>query len=125
MAKKQNAFLAKLQAQAAAKEAAKTSAHVELDTIALLLSAHDELQVGPGRASGLVNSFLAYKMEIAEAIIKELDEDKSKKKEIIILRRDLAARLKEILGREGWDKYKMHFPFLREYWDWGKDDGTA
>jgi hypothetical protein len=125
MAKKQNAFLAKLQAQAAAKESTKTSAHVELDTIALLLAAHDELKVGPGRASGLVNSYLSYKMEIAEAIIKELDEDKSKKKEIIILRRDLAARMKEILGREGWEKYKTLFPFLREYWDWRESDGTA
>ena len=117
MAKK-NAFLAKLQAQAQAKEAVKTEAHVEIDTIALLLSAHDVCQVGAGRASTLLNSFLAYKIEIAEEIIKELDEDKSKKKEIIIVRRDLAKRLKEILGREGWEKYKTLFPFLRDYWEW-------
>lgn len=103
MAKK-NAFLAKLEAQAQAKEAVKTEAHVEIDTIALLLSTHDVCQVGAGRASTLLNSFLAYKIEIAEEIIKELDEDKSKKKEIIIVRRDLAKRLKEILGREGWGK---------------------
>lgn len=125
MAKKQNAYLARLQAKADAKAAERTSAHVELDTIALLLSAHDELQVGPGRASRLVNSYLAYKIEIAEEIVKELDEDKSKKKEIIILRRDLAARLKEILGREGWEKYKTLFPFLRDYWEWREGDGAA
>jgi hypothetical protein len=117
MAKK-NAFLAKLQAQAQAKEAVKTEAHVEIDTIALLLSAHDVCKVGSGRASTLLNSFLAYKIEIAEEIVKELDEDKSKKKEIIILRRDLAVRIKEILGKEGWEKYKTLFPFLRDYWEW-------
>lgn len=117
MAKK-NAFLAKLQAQAQAKEAYKTEAHVEIDTIAMLLSAHDVCKVGPGRASTLVNSFLAYKMEIAEEILKELDEDKSKKKEIIIVRRDLAKNLKEILGREGWEKHKTLFPFIRDYWEW-------
>lgn len=115
---KQNAFLAKLKAQAEAKEATKTEAHVEIDTIAMLLAVHDICGVGAGRASKVVNSFLAYKMEIAEAIIKELDEDKSKFKEIIIVRRDLAARLKEILGKEGWEKYKTLFPFLREYWEW-------
>lgn len=118
MAKPQNAFLAKLKAEAQAKEAVKTEAHVEIDTIALLLAAHDVCQVGAGRASTLLNSFLAYKIEIAEEIIKELDEDKSKKKEIIIVRRDLAKNLKEILGREGWEKYKTLFPFLRDYWEW-------
>ncbi len=117
MANKKNAFLAKLQAQAAAKEAVKTEAHVEIDTMAMLLAAHDRLQAGPGRAPGLVNDFLAYKLEIAEAITKELDEDHSKKKELIIIRRDLAARMKEILGPEGWAKYKTLFPFLREYWE--------
>lgn len=117
MAKK-NAFLAKLQAQAQAKEAVKTNAHVEIDTIALLLAIHDELEVGAGRAGKVLNAFLAYKVEIAEAIVKELDEDKSKKKEIIIVRRDLAKNLKEILGKDGWEQYKTLFPFLRDYWEW-------
>ena len=67
---KQNAFLAKLQAQAAAKQAAKTEAHVEIDTIAMLLAVHDICGVGAGRASKLVSSFLAYILEIAEEIVK-------------------------------------------------------
>ena len=45
MAKKQNAFLAKLEAQAAAKQAVRTEAHVEIDTMAMSLAANDELQV--------------------------------------------------------------------------------
>lgn len=116
MAKKQNAFLANLQAKADAKAAARTEAHVEIDTIAMLLAAHDRLQVGPGRADGLVNDFLAWKLEIAEAIEKEWSEDHSKKKEILVVRRDLAKRLQEILGPAGWEKWKTLFPFLREYW---------
>ncbi len=117
MAKK-NPFLEKLKAQAQAKEALKTEAHVEIDTIAMLLSTRDVCGVGDDIASELVNSFLAYKMEIAEEIIKELDEDKSKKKEIIIVRRDLAKHIKEILGKDGWEKYKTLFPFFRDYWEW-------
>ena len=115
---KRNAFLAKLQAQAAAKEAVKTEYHVEIDTMAMLLAVHDICGVGAGRASKVVNSYLAYKLEIAEEIVKELDEDQSERKEIIIVRRDLAARLKEILGKDGWEQYKTLFPFLRDYWEW-------
>lgn len=115
MAKK-NAFLAELQAKAEAKAAAKTEAHVEIDTIALLLSSHDVLKVGPGRADTLLNSFLAWKLEIAEEIVKELDEDQSKKKELVIVQRDLAKRIKEILGPEGWEKWKTLFPLLKDYW---------
>lgn len=113
---KQNAFLANLKAQAEKKAAAKSEAHVEIDTIALLLSGHDVLKVGPGRAGMLLNSFLAWKLEIAEAIVKELDEDQSKQKELVIVQRDLAKRIKEILGPEGWDQWKTLFPLLKEYW---------
>lgn len=112
----QNAFLNKLKAQAAAKESLKTEAHVEIDTMAMLLSVHDRLKVGPGRAPDLVNDFLEWKLEIAEAITQELAEDLSKHKELVIVKRDLAKRVKEILGPEGWEKYKTLFPMLREYW---------
>lgn len=118
MAKPQNAFLAKIQAQAAAKEKQRAYAHVEIDSIALLLAAHDTLQVGPGRAGKLVNSFLAYKIEIAEEIEKEWAEDQSKKKELVVIRRDLAKQLKDILGQENWIKYRTLFPFLKDYWEW-------
>lgn len=116
MAKKQNPFLAQLKAQADKKASARSDATAEIDTIALLLAVHDRLQVGPGRADGVLNDFLDWKVEIAEAITKELDEDLSKKKEILIVRRDLAKRVKEILGPEAWERRKTLFPFLREYW---------
>lgn len=114
---KQNAFLAKLQAQADAKAGLKTSAHVEIDTMAFLLAAHDVLQVGPGRAPKLIDDFLSKKIEISTAVIDELHSTQIGKKEIVVLRRDLAARMKEILGREGWARYKTMFPFLRDYWE--------
>ena len=116
MAKKQNPFLDQLRAQAEAKAALKTEAHVEIDTIAMLLASHGRLKVGPGRAPGLMNDFLAWKIEIAESILEELDEDQSKRKEILVTRRNLARQVKSILGPEGWEKYKTCFPFLREYW---------
>lgn len=117
MAKK-NAFLAGLEAKAEAKAAMKTDAHVEVDTIAMILMIHDVFHCGPGRAGKAINDFLAFKIEFAEAVMKELDEDQSKKKEILVLRKDLAKQLKEILGKENWEKYHTLFPFVRDYWEW-------
>lgn len=116
MAKKQNPFLAQLQAQAEAKADLKAQAHVEMDLIAMLLMVNDKFQVGPGRADGCVNDFLEWKLDIAEAIDKEWTEDQSKQKEIVVVKRDLAKRLKEILGPEGWEKCKTLLPMLRDYW---------
>lgn len=113
---KQNSFLLQLQAKADARAADKVKVHVEIDTMALLLAAHEALQVGPGRADKLLNAYLAWKLDIAEEIVKELDEDLSKTKELIVVKRDLAKRLKDILGPAGWEKAKTLFPFLREYW---------
>ena len=112
-----NAFLAKLQAQAEAKADIKARAHVEMDLIALLLFLHEKFKVGPGRADGCINDFLAWKIEIAEAMDKEWAEDQSKKKEIVVVKRDLAKQLKEILGPEVWAKSKTLFPLLRPYWE--------
>lgn len=111
-----NAYLAKIQAQAQQKAAVKSEAQVELDTIAMLLAAHDVFQAGPGRAPDLVNSFLNYKVEIAGEVLKELKEDKSKQKEVVLVKRDLAVLLQQILGPEGWAQYRTLFPFLREFW---------
>lgn len=116
MANKQNHFLAQLQAKAELKAIARSERMAEIDTIAFLLAVNSRLKVGPGRADGALNDFLAWKTEIAEEITKEMEEDLSKKKEIIVTRRDLAKRVKEILGPEAWERRKTLFPFLREYW---------
>ena len=116
MSKKQNAFIAQLRAQAQEKEAIKSQMHVEIDTIAMILAANSALQVGPGRSGKLMNDFLAWKMDIADAIVKELDEDQSKQKELIVVKRDLATRVKAVLGPDNWEKYKTLLPLLSEYW---------
>ena len=115
---KRNEFLDSLKAKAEAKASSRTSYHVEIDTMAMVLMIRDVFDCGPGRAGNAINHYLAYKLEIADEMIKELDETESKKKEIVVLRRDLAARLKEILGKENWEKYRTLFPFCQEYWEW-------
>lgn len=119
---KENAFLKKLKAQAQAnaraEESLKTAAQLEIDLMALLLAAHDICKVGPGRADKLLNSFLAYRIEIAEDIVKEYDEDQQK--EVVMAPRNIAFNLQKILGPVGWDKAKTLFPFLRNFWEVGK-----
>lgn len=116
MAKPKNAYLAKLQARAEAKEAVKSEAHVEIDTIAMLLACHDICGVGKGRAGKLVNSFLAWKLEIADMIVTELRETEGQK-DIDVTRHHLAVDLKRILGPVNWEQYKTLFPFLRDFWE--------
>lgn len=118
---KKNPLLDMIQRQAEEKARAeyaeKLKRHVEIDTMAMLLSAQKVFKAGPGRAGKYVSEFLDAKIEISKTILQELDEDQSEKKELVILPRDLAARMKEILGPEGWAAYKTLFPMLHEYWE--------
>lgn len=116
---KPNAMLEKLKAQAEAKAKAeydiKVLIHNEIDLIAHLISCHEDLGVGPGRAERCLNGFLESKMDVAEAIVKESDEDEQG--EFLVTQRDLAKQLKEILGPEAWERQKHKFPLLKDFWD--------
>lgn len=119
MAIKQNPLLARYEAQAEARARDRYNKmldiHSEIDLIAHLLSVHEDLGVGPGRAERVLNGFLESKLEVAEAISKECDEDEQG--EFCKTQRDLAATLKSILGPAKWEKYKYMFPMLQSYWD--------
>lgn len=54
---KPNAFLAKLNAQKEAEQRRQLQQYGELDTISMLIAAHNELKVGPGRASFLLAEY--------------------------------------------------------------------
>lgn len=116
---KQNAMLAKLEAKAEAKVNAKYSQmlniHSEIDLIAHMLVAHEDLGVGPGRAEKVLNGFLESKLDVAQAIVTECDEDEQG--EFCKTQRDLAKALKDIFGPTLWEKYKVMFPMLKTYWD--------
>lgn len=121
MAKPQNAFLAKRDAQLLAYHEKQRQALSEIDLIAHLISAHNELKVGPGRAGFLLAEYLDVKMQIAEMLLADVGDSHKKggngDPEFLHTKRDLAITLKRILGEENWLKYRELFPICRDYWD--------
>ena len=119
MAKKPNTLLAQYEARAKAiaraEYDAKLDIHAEIDLMAHLLSIHEDLGVGPGRAEKSLNGFLESKMDIAQAIVDETTDDSQG--EFCKTQRDLAKSLQGILGSEAWERCKYLFPTLRDYWD--------
>ena len=121
MGVKVNPMLAKLEANLESRYRMRLNAHQEMDTIAMLLAAHNQLKVGPGRATDLLAEYLDTKMQIAKALLDDVGDSKKKNgdgdPEFLHTRRDLAVALKSILGEKSWQEYKDLFPVCQYYWD--------
>ena len=119
MSRKNNDLLSRIKADAEAKAKAeydvKLAIHEEIDLIAHLLSCHEDLGVGPGRARKVLNGYLESKMDVAEAIVKETSEDSQG--DFWETQRNLALQLRRILGEDLWNECKGLFPMLSFYWD--------
>lgn len=119
MPAKQNALLAKYEAAAEARARAYydslLASHAEIDLITHMVSASEDLGVGPHNAESVLNGFLETKLEVAEEIVRESSDDEQG--EFCKTQRDLAKLLKDIFGARLWHKYKHYFPMLRTYWD--------
>ena len=111
MAVKTNPILAAFEAKKEAEYKLRLQKNSEIKLIAALISANNCLHVGPGRASGFLEELVDVNMQIAIEIVNEDDP------ELLYTKHNLAKRLKQILGKEGWEKYRELFPLLREYWD--------
>lgn len=109
--KKPNPLLSAYEAKLEAEFKQRLAINSELDLIADLIAANNELKVGKGRAGYFLAEKLDVKMQIATEIVKEDDP------EMLYTKHNLAKRLKSILGEENWMKYRELFPLLREYWD--------
>lgn len=111
-------MLAKLEAQLESKYRDKLEINSEFDLMAIMLTANDELNVGPGRAGRVFNAFLANKLEIAEQIDRDYGPDKhTGDKELLQFKADMAKRLRSIFSPEDWEKARIMFPLLRDYWE--------
>lgn len=108
-----NPMLAKFEAKLEAEYRTKLAINSEIDMMAMMLMLNDTLKVGQGRAEKALNDFLAWKMEIAESIVSDSDDDP----EILKTKRDLAVRMKEIFGEESWKKCREMFLFTKDYWE--------
>lgn len=116
MGAKTNPLLAKFEAQLNAKYQAKLEACSEIDLITFMLTVHDELKVGPGRAKLIFDAFLMNRMGIIEAINDDWGDKDSGDKELLHTKATYAKLLKTIFSKEDWEEVKIFFPLLKEYW---------
>jgi hypothetical protein len=121
MAKPVNPLLAKRDAQLRAEHEQQRQALGEIDMIAHLISAHNELKVGPGRAGFLLAEYIDVKMQIAQMLLDDVGDSHKKggngDPEFLHTKKDLALTLKGILGEKNWENYRELFPICREYWN--------
>lgn len=121
MAKKPNPMLAAFEAKKEAEFSGRLACNSEIGMMALLIAAHRELKVGPGRASFLLAEYIDVKTQIAGDILEDVGDSHKKNgngdKEFLHTKRDLAITLKQILGPEKWLECRELFPMLRSYWD--------
>lgn len=110
MGVKANPMLALFEAKLEAKHEARLKINEEINLITHLISCHEDLQVGPGRAEKVLNGFLETKVDIVKTILKDTDD-------VEYSMHVLVRRLKQVMGPENWEKYKVFFPSLREFWD--------
>lgn len=117
MAKKQNPMLAAFEAKLEENYKQRLEINSEFDMIAFMKTVHEELGVGPGRAYRVFNAFMANKLEIAETIHEDYGPDKdSGDKQILHTKSSYAKLLRRIFSPEDWEKVKIWFLLLKEYW---------
>ena len=122
MGNKPNPLLLKLEAKYEAEHQVRVRQHIEIDRMAMLIAAHRKLQVGPGRADGLLEEHTKVKSEIAKMIRDDVGDTHKRKDgngdpEFLQTKRNLAVTLKSILGPEAWERDKYYFPMVKDYWD--------
>lgn len=81
--------------------------------IATLIAGNDLGFLSTKRADLLLARHVEIKMQIADGLLNDAANDK----ELTYTKADLARRIKQILGPDGWRRCKGLFPLLRDYWD--------
>lgn len=119
--RKPNPLLAQFEAQLRVEHEAKRAIEHEIHIINMLIAANDELHVGPGRAGFFLAEYIDRQMQTAEMLLDDVGDSRKKggngDPDFLTTRRDLAVRLKKILGPENWLRYRELFPVLKDYWD--------
>ena len=113
MAKKANPILAAFEAKKEQEFLGRLACNTELNMMAMLIAANDLGFLSSKRADQLLARQVEVKMQIADDLLTDATNDK----ELIHTKADLARRIKQILGQDGWNRSKELFYLLRDYWD--------
>lgn len=86
--------------------------NTEINMISMIISGNDLGFIGSKRAW----DFCVRQLEVKKQLAGDIMNDDSGG--LIYTKHDVATRLKEIFGREGWIACRELFPLLYEYWEW-------
>ena len=118
MAVKNNPMLAAFEAKLEANYKQRLEINSEMDLIAFMKTVHEEFGVGPGRALKSFNTFMNNKLEIAYTIRDDYGPDKETgDKQILYTKSSYAKLMRQIFGPESWQKVKIWFQILYEFWE--------
>lgn len=118
MANKQNPLLASFEAMKEAEFRQRRAVHEEINMLSLIIAADDKKESfeesGDMDIGGLLFRYVEVKMQMAKDIVEDFRFDKA----LVYTKADVARRVKSILGKEDWERYRELFPLLRDYWEW-------
>ena len=112
MANKPNPILAAFEAKKEREFQGRLERNSEIDMISMLIAGSRLGFLGEKRADLLIEEQIDVKMQLAENLLKDAEDDK----ELTYTKADLARTLQQILGPDGWKKHQNLFPILRDYW---------
>jgi len=110
---KPNPFLAAFEAKKEAEFQGRLACNTELNMMAMLIAGNDLGFVGEKRGDVLLVRTVEVKMQLADDLLKDAEDDKA----LDHTKGDLARRLQQILGRDGWTRCQGLFQLLRDYWN--------
>ena len=113
MAKKPNPILAAFEAKKEAEFLGRLACNTEINMIAMLIAGNDLGFLAEKRADLLLARQVEVKMEIADDLVSDAKDDKDLEHTKYVL----ARQVKQILGKDGWNRCKQLFPLLRDYWE--------
>lgn len=113
MSRKPNPLLAAFEAKKEAEFTGRLACNTEINVIAMLIAGNDLGFLSTKRADQLLARHVEIKMQIADGLLNDAANDK----DLTYTKADLARRIKQILGPDGWSRCRELFPLLRDYWD--------
>lgn len=117
MANKPNPLLAAFAKQLEENYLQRLDATIDMDRIAFMKPVHEELNVGPGRAGRVFFAYERNREELAKAIRADYGPDKKTgDKNILHTKATYTEYLRGVFGPETWEKVKIFFQLLRDYW---------
>lgn len=113
MGKKPNPLLAAFEAKKEAEFMGRLACNTELNMMAVLIAGNDLGFISEKRADLLLARMVEVKMQIADCLVADAKDDAT----LTHTKADLARRIKQILGADGWSRCRELFPLLRDYWE--------